>query len=79
MKLVSNWLHVQLEMCTDMSTGLRTGQALLSAQNTLRTHTFSDSSDGHGTCEAYFYQLCDVHEFLCHQCNEDHLDSLLVV
>lgn len=74
MKLVSNWLCVQLEICADMSTLLCTGQASLSAQNTQPTYTSRDYSDGHGTCEAYCYQLCNVREFLYHQCPEDHLN-----
>jgi len=38
-------------------------------------NSFRCSGNGHGTCEAYSYQLCDVCESLCHECGEDHPDS----
>jgi len=38
-------------------------------------NAFSRSGDGHGTCEAYSHQLCNVCEALCHECVEDHPDS----
>jgi len=39
---------------------------------------FNCSSNGHGTCEAYSHQLSDDCVSLCHECGEDHPDSLSV-
>jgi len=36
---------------------------------------FRRSSDGHGRCKAYSYQLCNLCESLCQECNKDHPDS----
>jgi len=38
----------------------------------------SHSGDGHGLCEPYIYQSCDVSEFLCHKSGEDHPESYMM-
>jgi len=41
--------------------------------------SFKCSGDGHGTCEAYSFQLWGVCDYLCHKWGEDCPHSLLVV
>ena len=40
---------------------------------------FKCTCNGHGTCKAYSYQLCNVSESHCHECGEDRPELLLVV